>query len=166
MQRTILTATLVALMGGGTALAASNDVDKAFMVTAIQSGIAETQDAQLAEGHTSDMNIKHFGQRMIKDHAQADTDLKTIVIDKEKLTLPSYPSKAQVSERAKLGDLKGKAFDKAYMQQQIQAHQEAITAFEHESEAGADMDLRTFATKQLPMLRDHLAMAKAIKIPD
>jgi putative membrane protein len=168
MNRTMLAAVLSAMaaLAGGSALAESNNSDKTFAPIAVQSGMAEIQDAQVAERKTSNPEILRFAQQMIKDHATANKDLNNILANKKDLYQPSHANQGQQSERANLKDENGKAFEKSYVQQEIQAHQDAIKAFEHEAESGADLDVRAFATKHLPMLQEHLQMAQAIKIPD
>jgi putative membrane protein len=159
---------MLGVLCGGSALAANNNVDTAFAPMAVRSGLAEVQDAQLAVEKTKNKEINRFAQRMIKDHSEANKDLSNILAGKKDLSQPSGArvSGTEQTRDGSLGNLEGKAFEKAYIHRQIQMHETAVKAFEHEAEAGADLDVRAFATKHLPMLREHLAMAKAIKIEE
>jgi putative membrane protein len=168
MNRTILAVMFGSLVAiaGSMAHAAVNDVDKAFAPMAVQAGMVEVQDAQLATTKSNNPDITRFAQRMIKDHSSASQDLKTVLASRKELSQPSQPDTGQKSQQSRLEDLTGKAFEQAYVQRQVQMHNEAVKAFEHEAEAGADLELRAFATKHLPMMREHLEMARAIKIGD
>ena len=57
----------------------------------------------------------------------------------------------------------GAAFDKAFVEAQIKAHQDAIALFEKESNSGGDSELKAFAAKQLPGLRAHLKQAQDLQ---
>ena len=56
----------------------------------------------------------------------------------------------------------GKEFDGAYDRMQRQAHEEAVTLFEQYSQDGDNPDLKAWADKTLPRLKEHLAMAKKL----
>jgi len=43
---------------------------------------------------------------------------------------------------------------------QVKDHETAVTLFEQQSKDGKDDDLRAWAKKTLPALRDHLKMAR------
>jgi putative membrane protein len=53
-------------------------------------------------------------------------------------------------------------FDRCYAKAQCLAHEEAVAAFEAEAERGQDPDLKAFAARALPKLKEHLHMIKAI----
>ena len=57
----------------------------------------------------------------------------------------------------------GAAFDRGFIEAQVKAHQEAITLFEQQAQNGADADIKAFAQKQLPGLRNHLKQAQDLQ---
>jgi putative membrane protein len=57
----------------------------------------------------------------------------------------------------------GAAFDRGFIESQVKAHQEAISLFETQASAGSDADLKAFAQKQLPGLRNHLKQAQDLQ---
>jgi putative membrane protein len=64
-----------------------------------------------------------------------------------------------------LDDLKsktGKDFDRAYDQMQVAAHEDAVALFETYSKSGDNPDLKAWAAKTLPHLKEHLALAKKL----
>ncbi len=58
---------------------------------------------------------------------------------------------------------KGTAFDRGFVEAQVKAHQEAIALFEKQANQGGDSDLKAFAEKQLPALRNHLKQAQDLQ---
>ena len=57
----------------------------------------------------------------------------------------------------------GAAFDRGFLEAQVKAHQEAIALFEKQANGGGDTDLKAFAQKQLPGLRNHLKQAQDLQ---
>jgi putative membrane protein len=57
----------------------------------------------------------------------------------------------------------GAAFDRGFIDAQVKAHQEAIALFEQQATGGSDADLKAFAQKQLPGLRNHLKQAQDLQ---
>jgi putative membrane protein len=57
----------------------------------------------------------------------------------------------------------GAAFDRGFIDAQVKAHQEAIALFEQEAKGGSDNELKAFAQKQLPGLRNHLKQAQDLQ---
>jgi len=63
----------------------------------------------------------------------------------------------------KLKGLKDAAFDREYDDMQRAAHKDAVSLFEQYSKSGDNVDLKAFAAKHLPHLREHLKMAEDLK---
>jgi len=57
----------------------------------------------------------------------------------------------------------GAAFDRGFIEAQVKAHQEAIALFETQANGSGDSDLKAFAQKQLPGLRNHLKQAQDLQ---
>jgi len=58
---------------------------------------------------------------------------------------------------------KGPAFDKAYVGDMVQDHKEDVADFEKEATSGQDPELKAFAVKYLPVLKQHLSMVEALQ---
>jgi len=54
-----------------------------------------------------------------------------------------------------MSGLEGEEFDKAYIDAQAQAHDEAVALFEGYSTEGKEGPLKAFATATLPVLKSH-----------
>src|SRR6201996_4407489 len=124
----------------------SQTSDQHFMKEAAQGGMAEVELGQLAADKASSPEVKEFGQRMVKDHSQANDQLKQIAMQKG-VTLPSSPSAKDEMTKKRLSNMSGDAFDQAYMKDMLKDHKADIAAFEKESTNGKDPDVKQFASQ-------------------
>ena len=159
MKRQLMAAALVA---GATLLATAaraDSPDKAFIEKAAKGGMAEVEMGKVAQEKASNAQVKAFAGRMVTDHSKANEELKAIA---DKKAVPVPPPDA---EQKKMGDrmksLSGAAFDREYMSHMLADHKATIADFEKESSGGKDADVKAFASKTLPTLRDHLKQAEA-----
>ena len=76
--------------------------DQHFIKEAADGGMAEVELGQLAADKASRPEVKEFAQRMVKDHSQANDQLKQIAMQKG-VTLPSAPSKKNEATKDKIG---------------------------------------------------------------
>jgi putative membrane protein len=145
----------------GLATAAENSKDSEFAMKAAQGGMAEVSTGQLAANKGSDPKIKEFGQRMATDHGKANDELKAAA-QKSGITLPAEASKKQQDDTNKLGQKQGKDFDEDYAKMMVKDHEEDVALFQKEADSGSDPNLKSFAQKTLPTLKEHLSMAKEL----
>ncbi|GAB7126639.1 DUF4142 domain-containing protein [Silvimonas sp. JCM 19000] len=135
--------------------------DADFVDKAGHAGAAEIQSSRLALKHSKAKDIKAFANMMIEDHTKAAQNLETVAALKAK-PVPHDPDSAQQAEIAKLEQLHDKAFDQAYVQFQVKAHEEAVALFQKEASGGSDADVKGFAAKTEPTLQGHLDHAKKL----
>jgi putative membrane protein len=134
-----------------------------FVKKVAMSDMLEVQSSQLALSRSADADTRPFAEKMVKDHTQTSVELKGLVDSgKVKAQLPTALDSEHLK---KLDDLKaksGKDFDAAYDRMQLQAHEEAVALFEQYARSGDNADLKAWAEKTLPHLKEHLAMAKRL----
>lgn len=135
--------------------------DKTFVDKAIQGGKAEVELGQLAMQRATNPDVKAFAQRMVHDHTQANEKLGQIA-DREGISVPKKVSTKDAELKARLENLHGEAFDKAYMENMVQDHKKDIAAFQHQSANGQNSSVRQFATDTLPILQSHLQQAESV----
>lgn len=139
----------------------SKTSDQHFMKEAAEGGMAEVEMGQLAADKASSPEVKEFGQRMVKDHSQANDQLKQIATQKG-VTLPTSLNAKDKMTKEKLAKMSGDSFDQAYMQDMLKDHKKDIAAFQKESTSGSDPDVKQFASQTLPTLKDHLKQAETV----
>jgi len=128
------------------------------------SDMFEIQSSQMALKKDPDSDTKPFAEKMVKDHEQTTKELKELVQTGKVKEQP--PMALDDEHKRKLDDLaklSGKDFDSTYDQMQKQAHQEAVALFEAYSQNGDNPDLKQWAAKTLPHLKEHLSMAEKLK---
>jgi putative membrane protein len=139
--------------------AALSHGDKKFIEDAAAGGMAEVELGKLAEQRASNPQVKQFGSRMVQDHGKAGEELKSLASSKG-VQLPAALPKNLQAEVDKMGKLTGADFDKAYMKHMVDDHKHDVSMFEKESKSGQDSDLKAWAGKTLPTLREHLQLAQ------
>ncbi len=135
-------------------------IDAEFVDKAAMSGKTELLASQLAAERSSNAEVKAFARRMIDDHERIARELRRLGVDKG---VPVQTRMLVDPALNTLRTLSGPAFDRAYVQLAgPAAHEEAIRTYEAEARDGRDAQLRAFAARTLPMLKNHLAAARAL----
>jgi putative membrane protein len=135
--------------------------DRSFIAIAAQGGMAEIKLSELVNSRAECDEIKQFGQHMVQDHGQASQELKQLASQKGVMPQAQLDARHQ-NLYGRLSNLSGENFDCAYISVMVEDHQQVIAAFERETKQGQDQDLKDWASKTLPTLREHLRMAQEI----
>jgi putative membrane protein len=138
--------------------AASPSADSAFITKAAEAGAKEVAVAKLGTNKASSADVKAFAQRLDRDHSALNSELTALAKAKNVDLGASTPPPP-----ADLTSAEGVAFDRAFLALMVKEHEAAISLFEGESRDGRDSEVKEWAAKQLPALREHLAAAKALK---
>ena len=142
---------------------ASASADARFVMQAAEGGMMEVAKGKLAAQKGAHEGVKQFGQKMVDNHSKVNDELKSIASGKS-ITLPGDATKSPMHAMlAKLEKSEGAAFDRAYVEDQIRDHEKAIALFEREAKTGKDAELKAFAEKTLPALKEHLTMVQDLK---
>lgn len=132
-----------------------------FMKHAAQGGTAEVALARLAKDKASNPEVKAYAERLERDHSKAGDELKSLASSK-RVTLPEAPKTYASNLKERLSKLSGAEFDRAYVSAMVDDHQKDVRAFEREAASGADADVKAFASKTLPTLKEHLQQAQQL----
>jgi len=147
--------------GSTTSQAKRLTADVNFLMKAAQSNMAEVELGKLATQKASHEAVKQFGQTMVDDHTQANSELKQIASSKN-IDFPTGIASKHQAIVDRLSKLSGAEFDRAYMSEMVKEHKQAVTSFKQEAATGADPDVKAFAAKTTPTLQQHLQQAEAI----
>jgi putative membrane protein len=150
-----------AATGAGDTSALSS-ADREFMMKAAVGGMAEVELGRMAVQKGANSDVKTFGKRMVDDHSRANEELKQLASQKG-VTLPADLDAKNKETMDRLSKLSGAAFDSAYVSEMVKDHIEDIAEFEKETNEGQNSDVKAWAAKTLPMLREHLQMIRDIE---
>ena len=133
-----------------------------FVNKVAQSDMLEIQASRFIAPN-ADADTKPFAEMMIRDHTGTTNELKALV-QSQKISA-ALPTRLDAEHQKKLDDLKklsGRDLDRQYDRMQAEAHRDAVDLFTRYSASGDNAELKSWAAKTLPHLRDHLAMAQKL----
>lgn len=136
--------------------------DRDFMTKAAKGGMLEIALGNEEAQKGANADAKAMGGKIAQDHTAADNELKQIAQTKH-LDLPTELDSDQKSTIDKLSKLSGAKLDKEYAKDMVDDHEDDVKAFEKAAKDVQDPELRAWAAKTLPVLQNHLAMAKDLK---
>ena len=142
-----------------------SDSDKAFARQADQINMTEAWLGEIAQMNAENPAMKAFGRLLTDDHHQLNDGLHGLrhVVEREGVSLTRRLDQQHGEEFDHLSQLKGSAFDQAYVQAMVEGHEKAVSYFEHEGNRLQDPQLKNWALNTLPILQQHLALARTIQ---
>jgi putative membrane protein len=138
------------------AQAAPNGQDVAWVQAAHQSNLAEIAAGNAAQQQATTQEVKSLGAMFVQMHTQLDAGL-TPVAQQLGIQLPSAPTAEQQAQLAAVQANSGRAFDTAWIAQQIGSHSTTLAATQQELSAGSDPTVLAQARTATPVVQQHLA---------
>ncbi|OGX88026.1 hypothetical protein BEN48_10510 [Hymenobacter glacialis] len=133
--------------------------DNEFMMTAAHSDQNEIQQSKMALAKGVTGPAKEMADKMIADHTKSTADLKAIAA-KKGVTLPTDMDAEHKAMVPSMEKLSGKAFEQRYMAQMVTDHQKTANTMRAHEKMTQDADLKAFIAKTVPVVEQHLNMAK------
>ena len=145
------------MMANDTAAAAPMPTDAAgFIKAAGASDLFEIESAKLALKKTQKKDIRDFANMMITDHTKTTDAVKAAAKKAGMNPAPPQVSAEQQQMLDQLKPLSGDAFDKAYLAQQMPAHQQALTMVQNYAQNGDTPALVDAAKSAVPIIQKHI----------
>ena len=137
----------------------------AIVVTANQ---VDIDAGKLAAAHANNPEVKKFGELMAADHAGVNKSATELVTKLKVTPEENATSKALKAggekNVANLKSLKGAAFDKAYIDNEVSYHQQVLDAVDKTLiPSASNADLKALLVKVRPAFVSHLEHAKHIQ---
>ena len=150
----------------GTSGLSSGDAE--FVQKQLAMGLAEVELGKLAQERGSHPDVKNYGQMMETDHRMAGEELKEIANRAnpqrgERREAAKDAHGEHLEMREELSKLSGADFDRKYLEEMIDDHEKGIEALEGKAAHADHPQIREWATRTLPKMRNHLAKAKAVQ---
>jgi putative membrane protein len=132
-----------------------------FAKAAAESDMYEIAAGKLALQRSKSADIKKFAQMMIDAHTMTTNQLKPLAM-KANVQLPTMLDDRRKGMMDNLTGASDADFDGRYLNQQTNAHQEALILFRGYAKDGDNADVKQFAAATVPVIEMHLNMAKAL----
>jgi putative membrane protein len=128
--------------------------DSNFVKNASMDNQMQIKMGQLASQKGTSKEVKDFGQQLASDFTKRNQDLKEIAQNKG---LP-FANDIDTERQMKIDNIAKKSggdFDRAFVSMLAQDNRNHIDQFEKEARDGKDAEIKSFASKELPVLRQH-----------
>ena len=139
-----------------------NAVDQTFANQAAASDQFEVQSSEIALQKSHSPRVRQFAQHMVDAHTQTTQQLTQIASAKGMTLQPALQPEQQKMVSDLQGMNGGRAFDRAYLNDQVTGHSAAVTLFQNEIANGQDPQLKAFAQQTLPIIQNHLRDARRL----
>jgi putative membrane protein len=171
--------------GAVTGTTGSFDADRDFVEEQIALGDAEIELGRVAQQRATHPDVKEYGAMMVRDHQAANQELRAIMStagaarpsdradDRAAGAARDMMDRAQgaaadvqteVRElQEELGRLSGREFDRRYIDEMIEDHEDAIDDLEDKANNASHPEVKAWAAKTLPKMREHLEHARTLK---
>jgi putative membrane protein len=159
-------ATLCVLSSAALAQAAKL-TDPQIAHIAYTAGVIDIDAAKQAESKASNKEVKAFAQDMVRDHEavnkQALDLVKKLKVTPEDNDTSKALSKQAADERAKLAKLKGAAYDKAYIDNEVAYHKTVNSALETQLiPSASNPELKSLLQTGLKIFQGHQQHAEHV----
>jgi putative membrane protein len=165
-QLTVAAAAAAFLAFSGSAFSQSkaklNKQDQQAFTTLAQGDRAEVAAGKLALKKGGSLEVKQYGEHMVREHTQMLQNGSQLAKAKG-IKAPGGADAKHQAALKKLEKLSGAAFDKAYIAQMVQDHQEMLSLAQKTAQGAKDADLKKHATQGLPHIQQHLEKAQELQ---
>jgi putative membrane protein len=129
----------------------------AYVGAAAAGDLFEIQSAALAQQRAQSQAVRDYAQTMIADHAETTRRLTAAAqsVAISPLAPALLPMQARMMDRLRSAG-SGAAFDRVYLDQQVQAHEAALALHSRYAADGDTPQLRTVAAAAVTVVQGHL----------
>ena len=126
--------------------------DVNFIQKAAGDGAQEVENGKMAEKQAKSAEVKSMAARIVADHTRLNKELTALATRKG----VNFNTSGVRAQNLGTGD-----FDRLYLTWLEQVHRADIATFEAAAKSADDKELKAWAAKALPTLKQHLAMAQS-----
>jgi len=133
-----------------------------FLDFASEVNIGEIQAGLLAQQRAQSDAVKAFGRLMAFDHSELESQLDAAAALAH-VRVSDKPSSTAGQTMEQLTSMSEDQFDRAYMDHMVQGHEKVVSRFQAEKSTARNPSVLAIVSGALPILRQHLALAKAVQ---
>jgi predicted outer membrane protein len=141
--------------------AQNRQMDRRFLGQVTQASLLNVAMGKLAVEKSSNDAVKEFGKKMVTDHERGLAIFKKVAT-KDGVTVEERLDSKHQERLDKLAKLSGPEFDRAYMKDQLKAHQRMVSYFQSEADNSTESTATKMANNMLPAVQRHLSDAKEL----
>ena len=135
-----------------------------FVAKAGASDMYEIQAAQVAQKRSKNKDVVGFAKMMVTAHTKSTNNLKAAITSSGlSLAPPATLPDEQANKITALNSASASDFDKAYIAQQVEAHQQALDLIQQYANNGDTPAIKMFAEGLAPIVQDHLERARTLQ---
>jgi len=167
MARTLILMTAAAALAIGAPVQAAAPTDPQIAHIDYTAGTLDIEAGKQALKMSKNKMVRDFAQEMVRDH-KAVNDKALALVKKLHVTPEANPTsaaltKAADAERAKLGKLKGAAFDREYINNEVAYHKTVNDALASTLIPSAhNAELKSLLQTGLTLFKEHQAHAEQV----
>ena len=135
----------------------SAEKDAQFLVDAVSNSYDEILVAEAAIAKSANAGIKTLAKQIKDEHTALLNELKTVAGSKA-VTIPTGASEDAMKETAALNEKKAVDFDKAWLEEVEDIHENSVRKYESAANDATDMAIKNWASTNLAKIKGHLDM--------
>lgn len=136
--------------------------DALFAAEAASANLLQIELGQAAMEKAVSPEVKQLAGQLANDHRQMQDDLETLA-SQTHLVLPDELGAAHREIYDDITAKSGIGFDLAYISMMEERHEDLVRRYEDMAEHGVNMEVKQYASKQLPLLQLHLEKATVLE---
>jgi putative membrane protein len=135
--------------------------DANFVQKAFSANMHESKLGAIGQVKGNSPQVKEFARRMVLDHGKAQNELRAAA-RAANIPVPDKMMPKDQQDVEKFENYKGDNFDVDYMKHMVDDHQKAVKLFTTATKEAKNEAIKNYAQKTLPVLKQHLELAKKI----
>ena len=128
--------------------------DANFVFEVVASNYGEIKLAELANQRSRNAEVKEISQKLLTDHTGSLNEIKTLAQAKA-ISVPVEETEGSKRKLENMAEESGDAFDRAWVKEMLDRHEDSIDKFEKRLEDTRDAELKAFIEKTLSVLKHH-----------
>jgi putative membrane protein len=161
-------ASLVLTLGLAPAAHAAGPTDAQIAAIVVAANTVDIDAGKQAESRTRNKDVRAFAKQMVTDHTsvnkQASALVKKLHVTPEENATSKTLRQDGATAQTRIGQLSGKDFDKAYVDNEVAYHQTVIDAVDKTLiPSASNAELKALLVKVRPVLEEHLEHAKHLQ---
>ncbi|TPE42676.1 DUF4142 domain-containing protein [Pontibacter mangrovi] len=128
--------------------------DAIFVAEAASASMLQVQLGEAAAGMAVSPEVKGLAQEMVQAHQNMLNDLRNVA-DENNFVLPTTLGEAHHEVYQTVTEKSGISFDLSYLKHIVEQNEKLVDRYDDMASHAQVMALKQYASKQLPLLREH-----------